>query len=78
MGSLTPIDTAILDYLLHNEGVTQAQLIKDLLPLSGESYLHQRIRTLEARGMIRKERRDGSNTRYLSLTREGRPVKSQG
>lgn len=72
MGDLTKTDIEILNYLELHEGTTQADLVRALLPLSGESYIHSRIRTLAARGLIRKERRDGTNTRYLSLTQAGR------
>lgn len=68
MSNTTQIDSEILDYLTRHEETTQADLIRALLPLSSESYIHSRIRTLAARGLVRKERRDGTNTRYLSLT----------
>lgn len=72
MGNITRTDTEILNYLNRHDGVTQADLIRSLLPLSGEAYLHSRIKTLAARGLVLKERRDGTNTRYLSLTPAGR------
>lgn len=72
LGNITRTDTEILNYLNRHDGVTQADLIRSLLPLSGEAYLHSRIKTLAARGLVLKERRDGTNTRYLSLTPAGR------
>jgi len=71
---ITKADSEILNYLIRHEGTTQADLIRALLPISGESYLHSRIRTLAARGLVLKERRDGTNARYLSLTPAGRTI----
>lgn len=53
---------------------TQADLVRALLPVSGESYIQSRIRTLVARGLLTKERRDNTNTRYLSITQAGRDL----
>lgn len=70
---LTNVDYEAL-LRLQNKDSTQADLLRALLAQSGESYILTRIRTLEARGFIKKERRDNSNTRYVSITQAGRDI----
>lgn len=70
---LTNVDYETL-LRLQDRDSTQADLLRALLPMSGESYILTRIRTLEARGFLTKSRRDNSNTRYLTITQAGRDL----
>jgi DNA-binding MarR family transcriptional regulator len=66
------LDIDILTSLSKRGQATQADIIRELLPKTGESYALTRVRTLEARGLILKEKKDQTNTRYLTITQAGR------
>ncbi len=72
----TQLDIDILASLSERGQVTQAEIIRQLLTRSGESYILVRVRTLTARGLILKEKLDQTNTRYLSITQAGREALS--
>lgn len=83
MKPLTDVDREALERL-QGMDCTQANLLRELLTISGESYIISRLRTLEARGLIRKEKRGDGNTRTLSITEAGKhalqdnPAPTQG
>lgn len=54
---LSEVDTAIIQYLEEHSGRTlQKYLLSDLRARWNESYLHARIRTLQSRGHLVKEK----------------------
>jgi len=67
---LTQVDCAILSLLKEGE-ITQADLVKRLLRITGEGYVYSRVRTLQYRGLLKKEEVSAYKTRILTLTPEG-------
>jgi DNA-binding PadR family transcriptional regulator len=47
----------------------QAQLVENLSPLAGEGYVYTRIRLMNRRGLITKNKRDGRV--WCSITPQG-------
>jgi DNA-binding PadR family transcriptional regulator len=74
MRELVNIDRRILSRIAH-EDTLQADIIRDLLTETGEAYAYARIRTLQARGLIRKT--GPANQRIITLTPAGREVLSE-
>ncbi|OQA49325.1 MAG: hypothetical protein BWY45_03496 [Euryarchaeota archaeon ADurb.Bin294] len=65
---LSEVDSEIIQYLEEHSGRTlQKCLLSDLRARWNESYLHSRIRTLQSRGQLAKDKDTSGNVLLVRL-----------